>query len=51
MIYIDQLIDAGLPAEVSFEVAWWFAHYGNDSDFDRYVCELKNGQRERVNDG
>lgn len=48
---IDRLIAAGLPCEIAFETAWWFDRYGNDSDFERYVCELNNGQRERVNDG
>ena len=47
----DRLIAAGLPCEIAFETAWWFDRYGNDSDFERYVCELNNGQRERVNDG
>lgn len=51
MINIDRLIAAGVPCEMVFETAWWFSHYGNDSDFERYVCEFRSGQRERVNDG
>ena len=51
MLDIDRLIAAGLPSEAAFETAWWFAHYGNDSGLERYVCELRNGQRERGNDG
>ena len=46
MLDIDRLIAAGLPSEAAFETAWWFAHY-----LERYVCELRNDQRERVNDG
>lgn len=51
MINVERLVAAGLPGDIAFEAAWWFAHYGNESDFERYVCELQNGQRERVNDG
>lgn len=51
MFEIDRLIAAGLSGEIAYETAWWFAHYGNDSDFERYIREFQYGQREQVNDG
>jgi len=51
MLDIDHLIAAGLPSEPLLRRPGGFAHYGNDNDLERYVCELRNGQRERVNDG
>jgi len=51
MYGLDRLIAAGMSADMAWETAYWFAHYGNDSDFERYILEFQNGQRERVNDG
>lgn len=47
----ERLVSVGIPEELAFETAWWFSHYGNESDLERFICELTNGQRERVNDG
>lgn len=51
MSTIDRLISAGMDAENAFEVANWYARYGNDSDFERYVLEFERGQRQRPNNG
>lgn len=51
MLYgFQRLIAAGVPENAAWETAFWFEHYGNDNDFDRYICEVENGQRERITD-
>lgn len=51
MSTVDRLISAGMDAESAFEVALWFAAYGNESDKERFVLEYERGQRQRPNDG
>ena len=45
MYGLDRLIEAGMPEDVAYDTASWFNFYGNANDFERYMCELENGQR------